>query len=165
METESETLNMTLAIPAGVTARPPQPEPGSSAEEEARSSLDTSRLAEELRTLRARSLALKGRLRQRWTEPMGDVQRELLAVQLETTERLVLLTWTRGRLHVRTMPQRDAVQGTDTFYFRCPGTRALQLIRWDPSDYRDRIVRALRPVYAAAPSHAGRGAASAQGSR
>jgi hypothetical protein len=57
---------------------------------------------------------LKRRLRRRWTEPMGDVQRALLRARRRATELNILRAHLRGRQHL-TRPPRDgtAASGWD----------------------------------------------------
>jgi hypothetical protein len=54
--------------------------------------------------------AIKRVLRTRWVRPMAAEQRRLARLRREATERLVLLAWSRGRLHVKMPPRavRDA---------------------------------------------------------
>ena len=112
-------------------------------------SVDLPRLRQDLRQLTARSCQLKRHLRQRWAAPMSAVQRELDLVRRRTTERLVLLAWTRGRFHVTVKPRRGAVPETDEVYVQQPGTGLLRLVRWSREEYRRLIVLALLPEYPA----------------
>jgi len=93
--------------------------------------------------------ALKLRLRQRWHEPMGAVQRRLCEVKLDVTYRMIALAAVRGRFHVRTMPHLGSIPGTDQYFFRAPGAKLYSLFRWDPAAHRERVVRALLPSYEA----------------
>ncbi|MEZ4220625.1 MAG: hypothetical protein R3B13_06810 [Polyangiaceae bacterium] len=121
-------------------------------------SLDLPRLRRDLRELVARSLELKATLRRPWQAPMAELQSELTEVRRLTTERLVLLAWTRGKLHIRSIPQVGRVPGTDDLYVQVPGTYSTRLVRFTPESYRDLIAGALAPSYAldpVEPSHDG----------
>jgi len=93
------------------------------------------------------SRALKARLRQRWCEPMGAIQRRLAEIQLATTYRQIALAACRGRFHVVSMPRLGSVPGTNEYYFAAPGARLYSLVRWDPVAHRERVVRALVAIY------------------
>lgn len=110
--------------------------------------VDRARLRADIRALVAQSLTLKRRLRQRWTEPMAEVQQELLLLRRRTTECLVLLAWTRGRLHRAVRPRAGSVPDTQWVYVPIPRSNMLQRIAWTPEAYRDLIVAALYPEYA-----------------
>jgi len=93
------------------------------------------------------SCALKGLLRQRWSEPMGAVQRRWSEVKLETTHLLIALAASRGRFHVTVRPRLGAIPESDEYYFRAPGAALYSLVRWDPATHRERVVRALVAMY------------------
>lgn len=107
------------------------------------------RMRAEVAELSREAKALKVRLRQRWHEPMGAVQRRLCEVKLDVTYRMVALAAARGRFHVRAMPRLGSIPGTDQYYFRAPGANLYSLVRWDPAAHRERVVRALLPSYEA----------------
>ena len=90
---------------------------------------------------------LKGRLRQRWSEPMGAVQQRWSEVKRDTTHLLIAVAASRGRFHVLQRPRQGAVPGSDDYYFRAPGAALYSLVRWDPVDHRERVVRALVAIY------------------
>lgn len=91
--------------------------------------------------------ALKGRLRQRWSEPMGAVQQRWSEVRRDTTHLLIALAASRGRFHVVQRPRLGSVPGSDEYYFRAPGATLYSLVRWDPVTHRERVVRALVAIY------------------
>jgi hypothetical protein len=64
---------------------------------------------------------------------MSDEQKEAHYVARLTTERLVLLAWSRGRIHV-SVPPRE---------LRAPG------VTWDARAHAERIAERLAPDYAA----------------
>lgn len=79
---------------------------------------------------------------------MAAVQQELSMLRRRTTECLVLLAWTRGRLHRRARPRAGSVPETEWVYVPIPGSTMLKRIEWTPETYRDLIVAALYPEYA-----------------
>lgn len=101
----------------------------------------------DLAELARESQALKGRLRQRWSEPMGAVQQRWSKVRLETTYLLIALAASRGRFHVLQRPRLGAAPDSDEYYFRAPGAALYSLFRWDPVAHRERVVRALVAIY------------------
>ena len=107
------------------------------------------RMHADLAELAREARALKTQLRQRWREPMGEVQRRLCEVKLDATYGMIALAAARGRLHVLAMPRLGSIPGTDQYYFRAPGARLYSLVRWDPVAHRDRVVRTLVPSYEA----------------
>ena len=101
----------------------------------------------DLAELERESRVLKARLRRRWCEPMGAAQQRLAELALASTYRLIALAASRGRFHVLRMPRSGSVPGTDQYYVRTPGTSLYTLVRWDPVAHRERVVRALLPIY------------------
>ena len=93
------------------------------------------------------SRALKARLRQRWSEPMGALQQRWSEVKRDTTHLLIALAASRGRFHVLQRPRLGSVPGSDEYYFRAPGAVLYSLVRWDPVAHRERVVRALGAIY------------------
>lgn len=109
------------------------------------------RMRADVAELAAEARALKRRLRQRWLAPMAAVQQRHAEVKLAITYRMIVLAALRGRFHVRVMPRLGSIPGTDQYYFRAPGASLYSLLRWDPGSHRDRVVRALVPMYDATP--------------
>lgn len=109
------------------------------------------RMRADVAELAAEARALKRRLRQRWLAPMAAVQQRHAEVKLAITYRMIVLAALRGRFHVRVMPRLGSIPGTDQYYFRAPGASLYSLLRWDPGAHRDRVVRALVPMYDATP--------------
>jgi hypothetical protein len=62
--------------------------------------IDINQLRMERRRIDAQIRVLKSDLRTRWTRPMVDVQRQLLAAKHEATELCILRAWLRGKSHV-----------------------------------------------------------------
>jgi hypothetical protein len=62
--------------------------------------IDIHRLKEDRRALEGRIRSLKAQLRTTWTEPMGAVQRSLVAAKREATELCIVRAHLRGKLHL-----------------------------------------------------------------
>lgn len=62
--------------------------------------IDINRLRMERRRIDVQIRVLKSELRTRWTRPMVDEQRLLLALKLEATELCILRAWMRGKQHL-----------------------------------------------------------------
>jgi hypothetical protein len=62
--------------------------------------IDINQLRMERRRIDAQIRVLKSDLRTRWTRPMVDVQRQLLAAKHEATELCILRAWLRGNQHL-----------------------------------------------------------------
>jgi hypothetical protein len=75
-----------------------------------RDRIDRTRLVKDIATGAEACADAKRSLRRRWDGPMADVQKRLARLRREMTERLVLLAWARGKLHVVAAPRavRDA---------------------------------------------------------
>lgn len=112
------------------------------------------RLRADVAELAVEACALKRQLRQRWLEPVAVVQQRHAEVKLAITYRMIVLAALRGRFHVRVMPRLGSIPGTEQYYFRAPGASLYSLVRWDPAAHRDRVVRALVPMYDATPAGA-----------
>jgi hypothetical protein len=62
--------------------------------------IDINQLRMERRRIDAQIRLLKADLRTRWTRPMVDVQRQLLAAKYEATELCILRARLRGKSHL-----------------------------------------------------------------
>lgn len=62
--------------------------------------IDINQLRMARRRIDAQIRVLKSDLRTRWTRPMVDEQRQLLALKYEATELCILRAWLRGKSHV-----------------------------------------------------------------
>jgi hypothetical protein len=62
--------------------------------------IDINRLRMERRRIDAQIRVLKSDLRTRWTRPMVDAQRQLIALKYEATELCILRAWLRGKQHL-----------------------------------------------------------------
>ncbi len=87
--------------------------------------IDTSRLVRDIKELSMEARALKERLRQRWVEPMGEVQRALRRLKWRITKLCILRAWQRGRYHLQ-KPLRDGAYpgmpwDRDAFHARIAG--------------------------------------------
>jgi hypothetical protein len=73
--------------------------------------IDVSRLVAEIRARGCENARLKKALSERWTGPMADVQRALVASRRRTTELVILRAWLRGRLHLQRPLRERAYPG------------------------------------------------------
>lgn len=67
--------------------------------------IELKKLELDITMLANRSRALKQVLRASWTRPVHEEQRIWLQTKRRITELLVLLAWSRGRLHTRSIPR------------------------------------------------------------
>jgi hypothetical protein len=97
-----------------------------------RDTIDRTRLVKDIAAGAEACAEAKRSLRRRWEIPMGEVQKRLARMRRETTERLVLLAWARGRLHVVAAPRavRDAKLAWD------PAAHAARVAERVALDYR-----------------------------
>ncbi len=73
--------------------------------------IDTPRLVRDIKELSAEARTLKDRLRQRWVEPMGEVQSALCRLKWRITQLCILRAWQRGRYHLQKPLKRGAYPG------------------------------------------------------
>jgi hypothetical protein len=95
--------------------------------------IDEARLRHDVALLALQSRAHKRALRTPWSRPMSDEQKAACRTARLTTERLILLAWSRGRTHVSVPPLE----------LRGPG------IAWDARAHAQRVAERLAPDYAA----------------
>lgn len=93
--------------------------------------VDTPRLVQDIKKLSVEARALKCRLRQRWTEPMDEVQRSLHQLKWRITKLCILRAFQRGRYHLRE-PLRDGAY---------PG------MKWDRDGFHERIAYEVAQDY------------------
>ncbi len=85
--------------------------------------IDTPRLVRDINELSVEVRALKDRLRQRWVEPMGEVQQALVRLKWRITTLCILRAWQRGRHHLQKPLRVGAYPG----------------MQWDPDTFHARI--------------------------
>jgi hypothetical protein len=93
--------------------------------------IDRTRLRNDIALFALQSLETKRVLRAPWSRPMCNEQKLACRLARLLTERLVLLAWLRGRLHVTAPPRA----------LREPS------LTWDPRAYATRIAERLLPDY------------------
>ncbi len=93
--------------------------------------IDTPRLVRDIKKLSAEARALKDRLRQRWIEPMGEVQSALCRLKWRITLLCILRAWQRGRYHLQKPLKRGAYPG----------------MQWDPEAFHARVAEESSQAY------------------
>jgi hypothetical protein len=93
--------------------------------------IDRQRLRHDITLYATQSRQTKRTLRAPWSRPMADEQKQLHRLARLLTERLVLLAWSRGRLHVTTRPRELGAAEAS----------------WDPHAHAARIAGRIAPDY------------------